>query len=311
MNKKMLFIFNPHAGKGSMGSKLLALLNYFTSAGYDVTAYPTQMPEDALKKTKEEAAQYDLLVCSGGDGTLDEVVTGMLQGNVQIPLGYLPAGTTNDFARSLKISRTAMKAAQTVIEGVPFACDMGSFNKDYFVYIAAFGAFTEVSYQTNQQVKNVLGHLAYVLEGVKRLPTLKSYEVEVEGDGKLHRGLFIYGMVTNSISVGGYKNLMGKDVKMNDGLFEVTLIYAPANILELQEIITGLLSGNLKGRNFLSFKAARVKLYSENLIPWTLDGEFGGEHCEVEIENHQKAISIMVDEPKEKRGQKERKGEKG
>ncbi len=301
MNKKMLFIFNPHAGKGTMGQKLLSLLNYFTQKGYDVTVYPTQASEDALNKAREDGARYNLLVCSGGDGTLDEVVTGMLQGDVQVPLGYIPAGTTNDFARSLKIPRTLMKAAQTAVEGVPFACDMGSFNKNYFVYIAAFGAFTEVSYQTNQQVKNVLGHLAYVLEGVKRLPSLKSYEMEVEADGQLYQGSFLYGMVTNSISVGGYKNLMGKDVKMDDGLFEVTLIHKPSHILELQEIVAGLLSGDLKGRNFLSFKASRIKLYSENLIPWTLDGEFGGEHCEVQIENHQKAIVIMAEPPKGKK----------
>lgn len=295
MNKKMLFIFNPHAGKRNIGSNLLALLNYFTEAGYDVTAYPTQAAEDGLNKTREEGNLYDILVCSGGDGTLDEVVTGMLQGSITVPLGYIPAGTTNDFARSLHIPKTLIKAARTVIDGVPFACDMGSFNEDYFVYIAAFGAFTEVSYQTNQQAKNILGHLAYVLEGVKHLPMLKSYDVEVEADGRFYRNSFIYGMITNSISVGGYKNLMGKDVKMNDGLFEVTLISTPGNILELQEIIAGLLSGNLKGKNFLSFKAAKIKLYSEDSIPWTLDGEFGGEHREVSIQNHQGAVSIMVE----------------
>lgn len=294
MNKKMLFIFNPHAGKGGIGSKLLQLLNYFTVQGYDVTAYPTQAAEDALKKAREEGSMYDLLVCSGGDGTLDEVVTGMLEGNVKVPLGYIPAGTTNDFARSLKIPRTAIKAAHTAVEGKPFACDMGRFNKDYFAYVAAFGAFTEVSYQTNQQIKNVLGHLAYVLEGAKRLPMIKAYEMEVEADGQLYRDYFIFGMVTNSVSVGGYKNLMGKDVKMDDGLFEVTLICKPNNLIDLQAILTGLASGNLKGKNFLSFKAKKIKFYSENLIPWTLDGEFGGEHCEVKIENYEKALEIMV-----------------
>lgn len=294
MNKKLLFIFNPHAGKGVIGTKLLPILDYFTSQGYDVTAYPTQACEDALKKTKEEGNLYDLLVCSGGDGTLDEVVTGMLQGEVKVPLGYIPAGTTNDFARSLKIPRPILKAAHTAVEGNPYACDMGSFNKNYFVYIAAFGAFTDVSYQTNQQIKNVIGHLAYVLEGVKRLPLLKSYELEVKADGEDYQGSFIYGMVTNSISVGGYKNLMGKDVQMDDGLFEVTLIRTPNHILELQEIVAGLASGKLKGKNFVTFKAKHIELYSENLIPWTLDGEYGGEHCEVKIENHQKAVEIMV-----------------
>lgn len=294
MNKKMLFIFNPRAGKGAIGTKLLPLLDYFTGQGYDVTAYPTQAGGDAMNKTRVEGSQYDLLVCCGGDGTLDEVVTGMLKGNVKVPLGYIPSGTTNDFARSLKIPRTVVKAAHTAVEGRPYACDMGSFNENYFVYIAAFGAFTEVSYQTNQQIKNVLGHLAYVLEGAKRLPMIKAYEVEVEADGELYRDSFIYGMVTNSKSVGGYKNLMGKDVEMNDGKFEVTLIRRPSTLIELQTILTGLASGDLKGTNFLSFKAKQIKFYSENLIPWTLDGEFGGEHCEVEIRNYEKALEIMV-----------------
>lgn len=294
MNKKMLFIFNPHAGKGTIGSKLLPLLNYFTGKGYDVTAYPTQAGEDAQKKTREEGGGYDLLVCSGGDGTLDEVVTGMLQGNVKVPLGYIPAGTTNDFARSLKIPKAILKAARTAVEGSPYACDMGSFNKNYFVYIAAFGAFTEVSYQTNQQVKNALGHFAYVLEGAKRLPMLKAYEAELEADGEIYRDSFIYGMVTNSTSVGGYKNLMGKDVEMNDGKFEVTFIRKPNNIIDIQAILTGLATGDLSAKNFLSLKAKKIRLYSEDLIPWTLDGEFGGEHCEVVIENHEKAVEIMI-----------------
>lgn len=294
MNKKMLFIFNPHAGKGTIGSRLLPLLDYFTGQGYDVTAYPTQAGEDALNKTREEGGRYDLLVCSGGDGTLDEVVTGMLQGNVKVPLGYIPAGTTNDFARSLKIPKAILKAAHTAVEGTPFACDMGSFNKNYFIYIAAFGAFTEVSYQTNQQAKNALGHFAYVLEGAKRLPMLKAYEMELEADGEIYHDFFIYGMVTNSTSVGGYKNLMGKDVEMNDGKFEVTFIRKPNHILDIQAILAGLASGDLSAKNFLSIKAKKIRLYSEDLIPWTLDGEFGGEHCEVIIENHEKALEIMI-----------------
>lgn len=294
MNKKMLFIFNPHAGKGTIGPKLLNLIDNFTKAGYDVTAYPTQAREDALNKVREEARYYDRVVCSGGDGTLDEVVTGMMKADVKVPIGYLPAGSTNDFAKSLQIPAVMTKAAEVAVEGQEFGCDIGKFNKDYFVYIAAFGAFTDVSYQTDQRIKNVLGHFAYVLEGVKRLPLLKSYELEVEADGQRYQGSFIYGMVTNSISVGGFKNITGKDVQLDDGLFEVTLVYMPKNIMELNEILGGLVMGDFTGDNFLSFKASKLKFYSDNLIPWTLDGEFGGEHCEVVIENKKQAVSIMV-----------------
>lgn len=296
MNKKMLFIFNPHAGKGTIGPKLLSLIDTFTKAGYDVTAYPTQAREDGLRKVQEEGELYDEIVCSGGDGTLDEVVTGMMQGEIKVPLGYVPAGSTNDFAKSLQISSVMSKAAKVAVEGRAFGCDIGKFNKDHFVYIAAFGAFTDVSYQTDQRIKNVLGHFAYVLEGVKRLPLLKSYELEVEADEGRYQGNFIYGMVTNSISVGGFKNITGKDVRLDDGLFEVTLIYMPKNIMELNEILSGLVRGDFSGDNFLSFKSSKLKFYSDNLIPWTLDGEFGGEHCQVTIENKKQALSIMVGE---------------
>lgn len=296
MNKKMLFVFNPHAGKGTIGPKLLSLIDKFTKAGYDVTAYPTQRREDALEKVREEGELYDRIVCSGGDGTLDEVVTGMMQADVRVPLGYIPAGSTNDFAKSLQISSVMSKAADVAVNGRIFDCDIGKFNKDHFVYIAAFGAFTDVSYQTDQRIKNVLGHFAYVLEGVKRLPLLKSYELEIQADEQRYQGNFIYGMVTNSVSVGGFKNITGKDVRLDDGLFEVTLVYMPKNIMELNEILGGIVLGDFSGDNFLSFKASELKLYSDNLIPWTLDGEFGGEHCEVFIRNKKQALPIAVGE---------------
>ena len=293
--KKLLFVVNGHSGKGQIKNKLLDIIDIMIKEGYHVQVHTTQEREDATKVVREQAKYYDLVVCSGGDGTLDEV-TGMMQSEVRTPLGYIPAGSTNDFANSLEIPKDMIQAAKTAVLGVPFSCDVGEFNGDYFIYVAAFGIFTDVSYATSQELKNALGHVAYILEGAKRLHTIKSYHMRVEYDGNEIEGDFLLGMITNSTSVGGFKNMTGKDVKLDDGMFEVTLIHKPKNIIELNTIIASLT--NLKDETDLidSFRADSVKFYSEEEIPWTLDGEFGGDHKEVQIKDHCKAVDIMINE---------------
>ena len=294
--KKLLFVVNGHSGKGQIKNKLLDIIDIMIKEGYHVQVHTTQEREDATKVVREQAKYYDLVVCSGGDGTLDEAVTGMMQSEVRTPLGYISAGSTNDFANSLEIPKDMIQAAKTAVLGVPFSCDVGEFNGDYFIYVAAFGIFTDVSYATSQELKNALGHVAYILEGAKRLHTIKSYHMRVEYDGNEIEGDFLLGMITNSTSVGGFKNMTGKDVKLDDGLFEVTLIHKPKNIIELNTIIASLT--NLKDETDLidSFRADSVKFYSEEEIPWTLDGEFGGDHKEVQIKDHCKAVDIMINE---------------
>jgi len=294
--KKLLFVVNGHSGKGQIKNKLLDIIDIMIKEGYHVQVHTTQEREDATKVVREQAKYYDLVVCSGGDGTLDEAVTGMMQSEVRTPLGYIPAGSTNDFANSLEIPKDMIQAAKTAVLGVPFSCDVGEFNGDYFIYVAAFGIFTDVSYATSQELKNALGHVAYILEGAKRLHTIKSYHMRVEYDGNEIEGDFLLGMITNSTSVGGFKNMTSKDVKLDDGMFEVTLIHKPKNIIELNTIIASLT--NLKDETDLidSFRADSVKFYSEEEIPWTLDGEFGGDHKEVQIKDHCKAVDIMINE---------------
>ena len=294
--KKLLFVVNGHSGKGQIKNKLLDIIDIMIKEGYHVQVHTTQEREDATKVVREQAKYYDLVVCSGGDGTLDEAVTGMMQSEVRTPLGYIPAGSTNDFANSLEIPKDMIQAAKTAVLGVPFSCDVGEFNGDYFIYVAAFGIFTDVSYATSQELKNALGHVAYILEGAKRFHTIKSYHMRVEYDGNEIEGDFLLGMITNSTSVGGFKNMTGKDVKLDDGMFEVTLIHKPKNIIELNTIIASLT--NLKDETDLidSFRADSVKFYSEEEIPWTLDGEFGGDHKEVQIKDHCKAVDIMINE---------------
>lgn len=293
--KKMLFIYNPRAGKAQIRSNLLDMIDIFVKAGYEVTAYPTQARGDGIKAvTERKLGYYDIIACSGGDGTLDEVVTGMMQCEKRLPIGYVPAGSTNDFAGSLHIPKNMAQAARVVVEGRNFACDVGRFNDDYFVYIAAFGLFTDVSYETRQDVKNVLGHLAYILEGMKRISGIKSYPVKIEYDGQEIEGDFIFGMITNSISVGGFKKITGKYVQLDDGEFEVTLIKRPANPVELNTIMAALLNRNINTDLMYCFKTSSLGIAFEEEVAWTLDGEFGGRHKEVMIQNCRQALEIRI-----------------
>ncbi|MDE7341625.1 MAG: YegS/Rv2252/BmrU family lipid kinase [Lachnospiraceae bacterium] len=294
MGKNMLFIYNPKAGKAQIKSNLLDIIDIFVKAGYEVTAYPTQGPGDAVRAVKQHRDGYDIIVCSGGDGTLDEVVTGMMQCEKKLPIGYVPAGSTNDFANSLGIPRSMVKAADAVVNGQNFACDIGAFNDDTFIYVAAFGLFTDVSYETRQDIKNMLGHTAYLLEGVKRLSSIKSYWMKISYDDVCLEGEYIYGMITNSNSVGGFKGITGKNVELNDGLFEVTLVKKPANLLEMNNIVKALVDKRVHSDAFRSFKTSRITIESDQEVAWTLDGEFGGDHYKAVIENKNGALEIRI-----------------
>ena len=293
MNQKLLFIFNPHSGKGQIKNNLVDIVDIMVKAGYDVAIYTTQARADATRKVMEEAANFDRIVCSGGDGTLDEVVTGLIKSDTNTPIGYIPAGSTNDFANSLGIPKEMVKAAEVAVGKNPFPCDIGDFNSDTFVYVAAFGLFTEVSYKTSQQLKNIFGHVAYIMEGAKHLHDILSYNMQVEYEGHVFQDEFIYGMVTNSVSVGGFKGMTGTDVKLDDGVFEVTLIKKPHNPIELNEILACLTNMIDDSDLIYSFKTNEVKITAREQIAWTLDGEFGGEHEEVIIRNLNKRVTIF------------------
>ena len=290
----MLFVFNPKAGKGKIKTHLLDIVDIFSSHDYEIIIRSTQAPRDAYEKAKEYANSVDMIVCSGGDGTLDEVVTGIMEAESNVPIGYIPAGSTNDFANSLFMPKNMTKVAEMIMEEELYHCDSGRFNQKTFAYVAAFGLFTDVSYETDQDLKNVLGHVAYVLEGVKRLFDIKSYHMKVTSDEVQAEDDFIVGMITNSRSVGGFKNLTGKNVDMNDGLFEVTLIVHPKNPLQLQEIITALVMAEDNTDLIYSFKTKKLTIESDEEVPWTLDGEFGGDHSYVDIENRHKALNLYL-----------------
>ena len=294
MGKKLLFVYNPKAGKAQIKNKLADILNIFAEAEYEITVAPTRGHDDARRIVENRSHDYELVVCSGGDGTLDETVTGMMQSGFQTPIGYIPAGSTNDFGGSLGLPKNMVRAAEIAVKGKDFSCDVGSFNKDIFVYIAAFGLFTDVSYETDQEVKNVLGHMAYLLEWMKRLSAVRSYPMRVEYEDNIIVDDFIFGMITNSVSVGGFKNITGKNVKLDDGVFEVTLIKKPRNPVELNNIMISLLNRDIDTNAMYCFRTSKLILDALEPVPWTLDGENGGSHKRVEISNICKGIDIRV-----------------
>ena len=291
---KILFIFNPRAGKETVKNRLGDIIELFSSKKHVTTVLATGAAGDATRFVRDMAGDYDRVICAGGDGTLDEVVNGMYAREKKIPIGYIPAGSTNDFAVSLGIPVRVMDAARVSISRKLFDCDLGLFNGKPFVYVAAFGAFTEVSYETPQDVKNVLGHTAYVLEALKHLGDIKPVHMKVSSDDNNVEGDFIYGMITNSSSVGGIKNITGRQVDLSDGLFEVTLIRNPKNPAEVSAILAKLTNPDHPADGLVSFKTGRVVFESKTPVSWTLDGEFGGEERNVTIENIRGEFSIAV-----------------
>lgn len=294
----MLFIYNPHSGKGRIKAKLSDVIESFVKANYEVVVYSTQGKSDAtnividcLTKTK-----YDRIVCSGGDGTLNEVICGMMQVESEAEVGYIPAGTTNDFSTNLYLSKDMIKAAKTASGGKVFPCDIGTMNDTYFVYVAGFGAFTEVSYETSQAAKNMLGRIAYILEGAKRLPSLKSYHIVLEHDNERIEDDFIYGMISNSSSIGGFNLLANHDVRLDDGLFEAFFIRMPRNLIDLQSILNSLIMEKPNEKYIYTFRTDCVTLRSDEEISWAVDGEYGGSWKEVHIKNNPKAVTLVIED---------------
>ncbi len=297
--KKILFVFNPVAGRSQIRNHLLEILEILSRAEYKVVCYPTRAKGDARRVVRERMDDYLYVVCAGGDGTLDEVVSGMMENPDKpfIPIGYIPAGTTNDFASSLHIPSDMTKAAKIVANGRIFRCDLGLFNdNDYFTYVAAFGIFTGTSYSTPQELKNQLGHLAYILQGMSELGNMRAYHMQVVAGDREIEGEFAYGMITNSHSIGGFSNITGNKVDLQDGLFEVTLVRMPKNPLEMSEILMAIGNPGMHSEMVYSFKASEISLFCEEQIAWTRDGEYAGAHKVVRLRNCPGQLRILVPE---------------
>lgn len=292
--KNLLFIYNPRAGKGSIGTHVGDIVDVFVKEGYKVTIYPTQCHGDGEVIARDWAGDFDRVVCAGGDGTLDEIVTGLMSAGIRVPIGYLPTGSTNDFARSIGLPRSIRRAAAVAAGDRTFTCDLGKFNSRYFVYVAAFGLFTDVTYETDQGMKNTFGYSAYVAEAVKRLPGIKSIPLKITYDDMVIRDNFLVGLITNSESVGGMKAIPGPDVKLDDGIFEVMLVRSPDKISGFNLIAPAILDRRIKSDNVICFKCSKLTIESDEPISWNLDGEFGGMVDRAEIENIHEAAEFVV-----------------
>lgn len=296
MRKKLLFVYNPISGKGLIRQNLSNIIEVFTENDCDVFIHPTQSSDDASETVINYAEYVDMIVCGGGDGTLDEVVTGVMKSSrPDIPVGYIPCGSTNDFALSLGMAKDMVQAAKDIMVGDIYQCDVGQLNEDHiFIYVAAFGLFTDVSYETDQDLKNKFGHLAYLAEAGKRILNIPSIHMVIRADGQVIEGNYSYGMVTNSRSVGGMRNLTGPAVDMNDGLFEVTLVHTPVTPIELSNIAATLLAEDRQSPLIDTLKAAEITFETGDPIKWTLDGEYGGNHQKVVIRNLHKKLNLFL-----------------
>ena len=291
--KKMLFVMNPYSGTRRANKYLTDIVALFNGAGYEVTIHMTAGQGDATRVVEERCADKDLIVCCGGDGTFNETITGLLRAGKKIPVGYIPAGSTNDFAASLKLSPNIMQAAQDIVDGEPVACDMGKFGERYFSYVASFGAFTRATYTTPQSIKNMLGHTAYLLEGINELSQIRNEHVRLEIDGEVVEDDFLFGAISNSTSLGGILKLNPELVDMSDGQMEILLVRAPQNLTELAECLQALQAQKYNCAMITFQSAKKIRIFANPFMPWTLDGEREEGHEQVDVENIHHAIHIV------------------
>ena len=295
MDKKMLFIYNPMAGKEQIRNNLSDIIQVFCNAGFEITIFATQSTGDATRIVEKQGMDYNYVVCSGGDGTMNEVATGLMRLEKCPVCGYIPAGTVNDFASSLKRPRIMKDAAELITYGGIFECDMGKFNDKNFTYVAGFGAFTEVSYQTPQEWKNALGKAAYFVEALKHIADIKPHHMVIKSGDGIYEDTFILGLVSNSVSVAGFKAYSKKNIKMDDGKFEAIFIRNPKNPIEIQQVLNSLLSKQLDAPQILYLSSRHISIESDDDVQWTLDGEDGGICSYAEIEILEQALPIICD----------------
>ena len=292
--KKLLFIVNPRAGRSKSRSPLFDAIAVFSQAGYLVSLHKTTAPGDSAITAALVGGDYDLVVAAGGDGTLNEVISGLMKLEHRPLLGYLPQGSTNDFAASLQISGNPVMAAMSIVRNVPCQLDIGQWNERCFVYVASFGAFTKSSYSASQAAKNALGHFAYILEGMKDLNTLRPYRVRLTADGEVLDGEYLFGAVCNSTSIGGLMKLDPERVVLDDGKFEMLLIPNPKTAQDLQNLVLALLDQHYDREGLVFRHVSSIHLETEQDLPWSLDGEYAASSPVVDIENRQQSLTMLL-----------------
>ncbi len=295
--KRVLFVFNPVAGTAKVKKNLYDIVDFYDQNNCLVTLCPARKMVEYAEAQGLDLHAFDLVVCSGGDGTLNLLVSFCQKNNLDVTIAYVPSGSTNDYAYSIGIPSNMDAALRNTLCGTERRIDIGNFSGKYFLYVAAFGIFTKTSYSTPQKSKNLLGHMAYILEGIKQLSEIRSYHMKVMGANITYEGDYMLGLVTNTLSVGGFKNLLPKDnIALDDGEFEVLLIQKPSNLAEMHGIITALLKEKLNNAAYITFfKSSKVEVHAEERLAWTLDGEYGGEVKDVEILNMKNRLAIVCE----------------
>lgn len=294
MKKKVLFIINPGAGRGKVKKNFPEIIKKFENMGFNVQTVYTRLDYSPTQILEKYGKDIEIVICCGGDGTLNEVINGIVKLNLNIKTSFIPLGTTNDFAKTIHLCPKKMAELNDINNVEEFVIDVGKFNEKYFNYVAAFGAFTEVSYGTPRKLKKIFGRLAYILEAIRCLTKIKGYKIKVKFNNQEVEDKFIYGAISNSKSVGGFKWFKKKEVELDDGKFEMLLIKEPKNIIKLVKTLISLLSKNYNNSNFVYSKIEKVELESEESIKWTLDGELGGNTNKVTISNINKRIKYMI-----------------
>ncbi len=301
MNKKNLIIMNPCSGKKRANKFLTDIINLFTAYGYMTTVLMTTKQGDGTVYATKYAKDYDLVTCIGGDGTFNEVVAGLLEENIKVPIGYIPAGSTNDFAASLGISSDIMEAAVDIVKGKRVPIDVGSFNERKFSYVASFGAFTQTSYSTPQNIKNALGHVAYVLEGVASIPSIKKEHLKiVTADGSVYEDDYIFGAITNATSLGGVLVLDPHYVDMSDGKFELLLIKAPKTPIDVAEVVTMLSMQSYDSKLITFISSNKFEIHASESMDWSIDGEYQQGCKDIVIENIHNVVDVIINQNKPK-----------
>lgn len=293
----LLFVYNPHSGMQTISRKLAEIVSIWTAVGFDVTVHPTQGSGDCRQTVARLAIGFDRVVVAGGDGTHNEAVNGLLDIDYRSPYGYIPCGSTNDFSHSVGIPIQIPAAAKNCLYGTPFAYDIGMMNNRAFTYVAGFGAFTEVTYSTPQQQKNTLGYAAYIISALSSLQNIVPYHVKYASKEKSGEGEYVLGLVTNTLQVGGMKNILPQDIALNDGVFEVILVKNPRNPLELNKILMSAMKHDFYADCFEYFKTSQIVFESKSPLSWTLDGENGGSHYKTEISCLKQALKILIKLP--------------
>ena len=296
MSKTLLMIVNSTAGKRRSRSFFFDIISIFSEAGYLVSLRQTRGPGDAVRLAREEGAHFDLVICYGGDGTLNQTVNGLLELPASPPVGYIAGGSTNDFAASLRLPSDPVETAERIISSPGRFLDVGRFNDRYFIYVASFGAFTKASYSAPQNIKNDLGHLAYIIEGVKDLPTLRYYRARIEADGEIFDGRFLFGAIANATSIGGLLKLNHEDVIMDDGKFEMLLVPEPKSLAALNDMLRALILQEFDDSNtgLIMRHVSRITISTEETLSWSLDGEPSPAVSQVEIENLHQRLLVQV-----------------